>query len=119
MEETREPAVMADLVARMHRNLFAMYGDIAAMVAHAAPFDASVAPLIQRIIVRRRTGVERVCRQLVALGVMTQARFEDAAAHLELLTHEQTYEFLKNNGWSLDRYERWLRDEVLIVMLNH
>ena len=114
--DAQTPGDIAAAVAHMHRVLFESYGDIGAMVAYAGPFDASLAPLLERIQARRRSGAERLCERLVAMGQMDASRVEDTVAHLELVTHERTYEFIKSRGWPIDHYEAWLRDEVLLVI---
>ncbi len=116
VNEARTPEDIAAAIALMHRRLFEMYGDIAEMVAYAGPFDTSLAPLRERIQARRRSGAERLCERLVGLGLMEADRIEANVVHLEVVTHERTYEFLTSRGWSIDQYERWLRDEVLLVV---
>jgi AcrR family transcriptional regulator len=119
MATSQDPAVIADTVAKIHRRLFETYGDIVTLAFQQAESDGQLVRLVEAIRSRRRASVERVCHRLVALGILKTANFEAAASHLELLSREETYEFLKSRGWSLDAYEDWLRQELLVVMLNH
>ena len=114
-----DPSVMAEVVARMHRRLYELNADIVTLITQRGQSDVTMAPLIRRVQERRRAGVERLSTRMVGLGRMKQESYEAAAAHLEVLTHEQTYEFLRLQGWTMDRYEGWLREEVLLVLTVH
>lgn len=124
MEEFREqmaaavgPRELSAVIARIHRRLFEMYGDVALMLRDGAASDPEVATAAAEFRSRRQRGLQNTCDRLGKMGALKERDREAVAAHVEALVLPETFELAKARGWSPDRYEGWLRESLQTVLL--
>jgi AcrR family transcriptional regulator len=92
-------------------------GALADVIRSAAPADADVAPLWERINHEYRANQEAVVRSLAEQGAlrMDMARATDI---LWTINHPNTWQLLvRERGWTPEEYERWSADAACAQLL--
>lgn len=106
---TDDPVELLGLLARITRQIRERCGDIVKVLRSGAAVDADIAATMAEGHRRRRLGVLAVLRKI---GIEDQI---DVA--VALMTDEVCDQLVDVAGWSYDRYEEWLRDVLVKVLI--
>jgi len=103
------------LLDRYSAFMAAALGRIAELVRTlraAADADPAVRELYQRIEDRRLRSIREGMQFFVARGLIPAERGDDVATLQAMLVSIDTYLHLREAGWSVERYQAWLRREL-------
>lgn len=105
-----DPGETLDLVASLERHVREAGGDVLRVAMQAAASDPEVARVWDEMFDRHRQGVARMCQRLARSRWLRPGLTTDhAIATAFALTSVEAYEELVHKqGWSHDRYEKWL-----------
>ncbi len=78
----------------------------------AADADPAVREVYRAIEERRLRSIREGVELLAQRGVVSGERIEDVTTLLGLLVSNDTYLHFRDSGWSLERYQAWLRNEL-------
>ena len=114
-----DPVLRLRHVARIHRDFVERYWDVLEALRTAAASAPDVAAAWRAADAHRLRDARVVARSLARDGALRPGLTEEEAADVVwLLTSPDTYRHLAvERGWPLDRYEAWLGDALIQLLL--
>ncbi|GAA1647892.1 TetR/AcrR family transcriptional regulator [Nonomuraea maheshkhaliensis] len=94
--------------------------DLMRLVADTAPHDAGAAQALRTAQASLRDGLTRTARRLAELDALRPGTDAEAAAETLwfYLNNNAYFALTDDNGWSLEKAERWLRDSLHHALLS-
>lgn len=119
MEAERDSHRQLELFARLHRELCDREAALFAQLEAAAGADAEAAALLAEYDAKRYETQSRLARRLRRRGALRAGlTATDAADAIWTLASERTYLALVGaRGWTPERYERWLAEQLSAGLL--
>ena len=107
--------------AALLRDLMARTAPVHRILADAARSDEDAATLLAEIAQQRQEGQRRIARSLARSNALrTGLRERDAADIIYALASPDVYSLLvADRGWSVDRYELWVKETLVAQLLIH
>lgn len=119
-EQLEEPDARRQLalIARNARRMYDRSGPLLRVVREAAPADAEIAALWERISARRTHRSRITARNLLTKPGRLRRRTDTVADVLWAQTAPELWDMLVGGaGWTPDQYERWLADALQTLLL--
>lgn len=119
-EQEKDPRVLLGLVAQLYRNLYEHGNEIIVLFREGAATEPALRAVLEAGLGASRRSVGELCERLDELGALRPDLDVDAAAGhaLVLLSQDGYDELVVRRGWSLDRYQAWLRDALVDALLS-
>jgi AcrR family transcriptional regulator len=106
-------------LARFMTRLFSRGGDVIAVARGASASEPALRALAAQGLVRHQRGTKQVAAAWGNMGALRPGlSTADAAAILSALASYEVFQQLRASGWTLRRYERWLGDTVITLLLH-
>jgi AcrR family transcriptional regulator len=110
----RQAAAMAAFMTR----LFSRGGDVIAIARGASAGEPALRALAAKGLVRHQRGTTRVATGWHSMGVLQPGLSAvDAAAILGAIASYEVFQQLRDAGWTLRHYERWLGATIVTLLL--
>jgi AcrR family transcriptional regulator len=118
-EQETDARVLIALVAELYRKLYEHGNEIIVLFREGAATEPALRTVLEAGLGGSRRSVGELCARLDELGALRRGLDVDAAAGhaLVLLSHDGYDELVVRRGWSLDRYQSWLRDALVEALL--
>jgi AcrR family transcriptional regulator len=105
--------------ARFMTRLFSRGGDVIAVARGASASEPALRALAAQGLVRHQRGTRQIAMAWGSSGALHPGLSSaDAAAILSALASYEVFQQLRASGWTLRRYERWLGDTVVTLLLH-
>lgn len=114
-----DPVELLGLLARINRRVRERCGDVVDILRAGAAGEPEVAAVLEESVRRHRRGVRDVLARVEELGALAPGVTLSHAADvtLALMSHEMCDTLVRQARWSYARYERWLRETLVTLLL--